>query len=155
MHCFVEIVIPTDSSDGLTCPTEQAEWVATPRGMEMYFFDDSEPALSWVRLFCAEHPDTIFRISHITYLNTAEIFSNDLTGEIFSETFGFLDLDTIVYQPTWEEAREYINEGNRLLGLPENEMLAPDDEDCCPRISVQRVSSINGVIFKQPIGYQQ
>lgn len=155
MHCFVEIVIPTDSSNGLTNPTGQAEWVATPRGMELYFFEDPEPALSWVRRCCAEYPDTIFRISHITCLNTAEIFSNDLTGEIFPGTFGFLNLDTIVYQPSWEEAREYINEGNRLLGLSENDMLAPDDEDCCPLISVQRVSSINDVIFKLPIGYQQ
>ena len=155
MHCFVEIVIPTYSSDNLTCPTEQAEWMATPRGMEMYFLEDPQPALSWVRQFCAEHPDTIFHISHITYLNTAEIFTNDLTGNIFPETFGFQDLDTIVYHPTWKEAREYINECNRLLGLPDTEMLAPNDEECSPRIPVQRVASVNDVIFKLPIGYQQ
>lgn len=155
MHCFVEIVISEDSGYGLTGPTRHDIWEPTPRGMEICFYEAPEAALSWFKLFCADHPEAVFRIVHITYLNTAEIFSNDLSEDIFPETFGFLDLDTIVYQPTWEEAREYINEGNHLLGLSETDMLSPNDEECCPRIPVQRVASINDVIFKLPIGFQQ
>lgn len=153
MHCFVEIVIPVDSGYGLTGPTEHDIWEPTPRGMEICFYEDPEAALSWLKLFLTDHPEAVFRIAHITYLDTAEIFSNDLTGKFFPEAFGFLDSDMICYKPSWEEALQYINEGNRLLGLPETEMLEPDDSAFCPKIPVQRVISANDITFRFPIGW--